>query len=293
MRKPIVFFLLFFLALSIFPRNYEEEILAWRKNRLARLTAADGWVTLAGLFWLQPGENSLGSGSENGLRVHNTEFPEKAGVFEVGDGRVLFRAQAGVEVFCEEKKIDSLELVSDLKGRPTLLRSGAFSWHLIQRGELLGVRLRWADHPNRVKLKEIPAFPVDPAWRIKARFLPYEKPKKVLVPSVIGTSSEEECPGEIHLEIKGEAVILYPTGSRESLGLLFGDAGNGRESYIGGRFLPLGKPNEKNEIILDFNLAYSPPCAFTPFATCPMVLPENILPLPVTAGEKEAGPFEH
>jgi len=214
-------------------------------------------------------------------------------VFEVSADRVVFRAQPGVEVFREDKTVDSLELVSDLKGRPTLLRTGAFSWHLIQRSELLGVRLKWADHPNRSKQKEIPAFPIDPAWRMEADFRPYEQPRKLLITSIVGTASEEECPGEIHLTIKGEKIVLYPTGSRDSLSLLFGDASNGRESYIGGRFLPLGRPDEKNEIVVDFNLAYSPPCAFTPFATCPMVLPENIIPLAVTAGEKEAGLFDH
>ncbi len=294
MKRLVIISLLFIVLTPLFSvHSYEEEIQAWRKTRLEKLTADGGWVTLAGLFWLRQGENKFGSSPQNHLIANYPEFPETIGVFTVANGSVTFTSHSGVTVFCNSEPVSSLELVSDQDGKPSVLNHKSFSWFLIKRGELLGIRMKWASHPNRERLTMIPCYPISTDWRIKARFIPYETPKKMMVSSVIGTQSEEECPGEIQLTIKNQAIVFYPTGQRDSLSLIFGDAGNGKESYSGGRFLPLGKPDDKNELLLDFNLAYNPPCVFTPFATCPIPVPENIIDLVIEAGEKMVHLFDH
>lgn len=273
--------------------TYEEEINAWRKNRLERLTADDGWVTLAGLFWLREGENRFGRSPSNNLVANYPGFPDQAGVFSVAGTEVRFRAHGQADIRCQGQPVSELRLTSDLDGPPTVLHFQAFSWHLIQRGEKLGIRMKWSDHPNRKRLTRIPSFPVSTEWRVTGRFYPYKTPKKLMIPSVIGIDNAEECPGEIRLRVKGHEVIFYPTGNRDSLTLLFGDAGNGGESYSGGRFLPLEAPDREGNIVVDFNRAYNPPCVFTPYATCPIPIMENILPFPVEAGEKNLELFSH
>lgn len=285
--------LMFFSTVLVFAQNHEEEIRSWQKKRLQSLTAEEGWVTLAGLFWLEGGENSFGKSADNRLIANYPGLPDYIGVFSVEHHRVSFSAQPGIEVNCDGKPISRIEMTSDQDGKATVLRYKAFSWYVIKRGDRLGVRMKWSDHPNRKKLTHIPSYPISDTWRIKARYIAYDTARTLSIPTVIGIDSEEECPGEIHLRINGQAIVLYPTGTRDSLGLMFGDATNGRETYSAGRFLPLPKPDESNEMILDFNLAYNPPCVFTPFATCPMPIPENIIGIPVEAGEKMVDLFPH
>jgi len=294
MKRPLTVCVLLILWASFcVAQTSEEEINVWRKNRLEKLTAEDGWVTLAGLFWLREGENSFGRSPENHLIANYAEFPEKVGAFISSKGSVTFTARPETDVLCNHKPVTSIQLVSDQDGKPTILQYKTFSWYLIKRGELLGIRMKWSEHPNRKRLLEIPAYPISAKWRIKGRYIPYSTPKKLMIPSVIGTESEEDCPGEIHLTLNNHPIVLYPTGSRDSLSLIFSDASNGKETYAGGRFLPLPRPDESNEIILDFNKAYNPPCVFTPFATCPIPIPENNIELPIESGEKMVHLFVH
>lgn len=289
---------LLLLCLACLPANapaqaYEQEIISWRKARLERLVGEDGWVTLAGLFWLTEGENSFGKAPQNKLIANYADLPDQIGVFIVRNGTVTFKAHPGTTVYCQQQPVDSLSMISDQEEHPTVIRYQSFSWLLIKRGERFGIRMKWSEHPNRKALKAIPAYPVSEAWRIQARFFPYATPRKVWVPSVIGIDSPEECPGEIRLQIGQRQITFYPTGSRDSLSLIFGDASNGRDTYSGGRFLPLDKPDENNGLLIDFNLAYNPPCVFTPFATCPMPTQENIIDLAIEAGEKMVDLFAH
>ncbi len=289
----VLFISCIFCISALDAQTYEEEINRWRKTRLERLTAEDGWVTLAGLFWLADGENSFGRSPKNNLVANYPDFPEKAGIFIVKGAEVKFKVHQGIVITCENHPISEIKLTSDLEGTPTVLQYGTFSWYLIRRGERIGIRMKWSEHPNRKKLIGIPSYPVSDEWRVKGRFTPYETPKKLMIPTVIGIDSAEECPGEIHLSVKGHEIVLYPTGNRESMALMFGDAGNGGDTYAGGRFLPLESPDKEGNIIIDFNRAYNPPCVFTPYATCPIPIEENILPFPVEAGEKTVELFPH
>jgi uncharacterized protein (DUF1684 family) len=131
-------------------------------------------------------------------------------------------------------------------------------------------------------------YPIDPAYRLVARFEPYDPPKEIEIPNVLGTVSRERCPGALVLEIDGETYRLEPTGEAgKPLFLVFGDTTNGRGTYGGGRFLYTGVPTDDGTVVVDFNKAYNPPCVFTPYATCPLPAPQNRLPVALEVGERD------
>ncbi len=131
-------------------------------------------------------------------------------------------------------------------------------------------------------------------WRLEARFVPHDPPRKVEIPTVLGTTSEQVSPGEVVFEAAGETYRLEALegGDDGELFLIFGDRTNGEETYGGGRFLYTEAPGD-GRVVVDFNKAYSPPCVFSPYATCPLPPPQNRLPIPVRAGEKTYGEAHH
>jgi uncharacterized protein (DUF1684 family) len=268
--------------------QYKQSIKHWRKERLKNLKAEDGWLNLAGLFWLDKGKNSIGSAESNDI-----EFPEKApeklGTIDVSNDMIKFEAAKDVKVTHKEKPINSLDLKTDQEENPTVLQHGSLKWFIIDRNGELAIRLRDLESPLLDKLDSIPAFSVKQGWKIKAEFKPFKEKKTIEVPNVLGNTYEENVPGILKFTLDGKEYELYPLGSRESMFVIFGDETNAEETYGGGRFLSVEGPNEKNITYIDFNKAYNPPCAFTPYATCPLPPKENILPVKINAGEKAPG----
>lgn len=268
--------------------NYQDTIQEWRKNRVKNLKSPEGWLNLAGLYWLEKGKNTIGSDS-----THDVVFPEKApskvGTVFLNDGNIRFTAQNDVKVYHKDILIDGMQLKSDADDDPTVLKHGSLKWFVIKRGEKYAVRLRDLESPLLDKLSDIPAFPAVKKWRKKATFIPYQESKTIDVPNVLGGTNQEESPGMLKFEHNDETYTLQALGSRKSLFIVFGDDTNAEETYGGGRFLVAGEPNDDNITHLDFNKAYNPPCAFTPYATCPLPPKANRLPFKVKAGEKKPG----
>ncbi len=274
-------------------QSYLEKIKEWRQNRLEELKATDGWLSLAGLFWLKEGKNTFGSAPANDLVVTEVKAPALIGSFFLEKGQVRFVTAAGAAVLCDGKAVSDISLKSDQPGETAILRAGSLSWHIIERGERIGVRLRDANHPRIDKLKEIETFPVDLKWRVEATLERFEKPQIIKVPTVLGTENEALAPGVLVFEIAGEIYRLTPLGENGDLFVVFGDETNAIETYGGGRFLGVGKPDEKGRTVIDFNMATNPPCAFSPHATCPLPPKMNRLSIRVTAGEKTVKEFTH
>ena len=264
---------------------YKEHIMEWRSERLKSLKSPDGWLNLAGLYWLDQGKNTLGSDSSNDV-VFPEIAPENLGSLYLTDQSIRFTAHSDVEVSHQNSLIDGIKLKSDAKGDPTVLKHGSLKWYVIKREDQYGIRLRDLESPLLDQLTEIPAFPVDKEWKIRAKFKPHEGKKMMEVPNVLGGTYQEATPGLLSFKYNNETYTLYPMGSRESLFVVFGDDTNAEQTYGGGRFLVVEEPNENNITYLDFNKAYNPPCAFTPYATCPLPPKENVLPFKVKAGEK-------
>ncbi len=267
--------------------DYIAGIEEWHQTRIQRLTQPDSWLSLAGLYWLHEGENTFGSDAANDIR-----FPKKAppfiGVFVLRDGAVSVRINEDVSVTHDGEPVKEAPLKSDMSGEPTILRHGALLWYIIDRDGKMGVRLKDTESENIAAFKGIELFPVDPAWRFEARLDTSNAPDTLNIPTVLGTVSREPCPGALVFEYRGDEYRLYPVGQSgdDSWFLIFADETNGDETYGAGRFLVVPAADENGDTVIDFNKAYNPPCAFTPFATCPLPPSGNRLPFKVTAGEK-------
>lgn len=276
-----------FLSLTARGDDYTAQIRQWHKGRIERLTQPDSWLSLAGLFWLHEGENSFGSDAANDIR-----FPKKApafiGVFVLRDSAVSVRVNDGVTVTHEGEPVKELALKSDISGEPTILRHGALLWYIIDRDGKMGVRLKDTESENIAAFQGIELFRIDPAWRFEARLDTLNAPKTLNIPTVLGTVSKESCPGALVFEYRGAQYRLYPVGEAgdDNYFLIFADETNGDETYGAGRFLVVPAADENGRTVVDFNKAYNPPCAFTPYATCPLPPRGNRLPFKVTAGEK-------
>ena len=274
---------------------YEAESQAWRSEREENLQREDGWLTLAGLYWLEEGDNRFGSSPDNDL-VFPDSAPAQIGAFHLENGQVTVAVEPGAGVTHEGQPVTemALDAETDDGGQPTVLELGSLSFYAIERAGRLGVRLKDRDSSALASFSGLDYFPIDPAWRIQARFEPYDPPRTIRVPNIIGTEFDESCPGALVFTLEGETFRLEPTGEAGGdLFLVFGDASNGHQTYNGGRFLVVKAP-QNGTADLDFNRAYNPPCVFTPYATCPLPPRQNRLPVSVPAGEKMyAGAPEH
>lgn len=274
---------------------YMNNIAEWQQMRLANLTRTDGWLTLTGLFWLEEGENNFGSAVDNDLVFPGDDLPPFMGKFILDGQSVTIEVQTGVMVLHEQKPVTQMTLLSDAQGKPTVLTYGNHSWHIIKRGERYGVRLRNSEAEALKSFKGIETYPINLQWRIPAKLIPYQPPKKIDVPNVLGTVSAEECPGALQFEIDGKLYQLdvIAESDAKQYFIIFADDTNGEETYAAGRFLYADRADKQGKTYIDFNKAYNPPCAFSNFATCPLPPLQNRLPVKITAGEKNYAGSDH
>lgn len=264
---------------------YVNEIETWQHQRVERLKSENGWLSLAGLFWLEEGENSFGSDSSNKI-----VFPEKAPAFcgnlELINGEVTLNAMEGAGISVKDSLITRMELTNDQSKNTTYLQQGDLAWNIIKRGDQYGIRLRDHKHPRLDQLDHIPSYPIQTSYVVEATLKPFDSPKTMTVATPLaGFSEEYQCPGILYFRIYGEELTLHPFTSGKGYFLVIADETTGMDTYGAGRFM-YATPDSTGRIILDFNKAYNPPCAFSPYATCPMPPKENFLPAAIEAGEK-------
>ncbi len=275
--------------------NYEAEVEQWHARRLERLQRDDGWLSLIGLHFLEEGENRIGTGENIQIQLPG-EHPAYLGSIHLEEGRFRFVSAEGVEAMVAGDRVTEVKLTTDGEGtaEATLVQIGSLRFYVIQRGEDFYLRSKDSESEVRREFQGIDRYPVDVAWRVEANWVAFDEPTTIEIPNVLGTVESLEVSGRFVFEHDGTEYELLPTGDPdEGLFLVFGDAGNGVHSYGGGRFLYTDPPSEDGTVIVDFNLAYNPPCAFTPYATCPLPAEGNVLPFEVTAGEKSWGEEHH
>ena len=270
---------------------YHAEIDNWHARRVKRLTSKTGWLSVAGLYWLKEGANTFGSNPENDLKFPKSKTPEYIGSFIFENEKVILRVNEGIEVLHDGKQVEVLQMAPDVSGKPTIVSLDSLNWYIIKRGERYGVRLKDRESKYLKNFEGIERYPVDTDWRIRARLEVYDPPKKIEVPNILGTIAEETSPGALVFEIDGKKFRLDPIGNSadKPLFLIFADQTNGHETYGAGRFTYVPAPDSTGYTYIDFNKAYNPPCAFTRYATCPLPPQQNVLPIEVTAGEKNYG----
>jgi uncharacterized protein len=265
------------------PAEYRAEIQKYRAARVAELTAPDGWLAVRGLFWLHEGANTAGSDPASEIRLP-ARTVKRLGVFTLAAGQVSFTAEPGAPVTIGGKPITTLTFG---RGAESTIETAGVSLAVIRRAEKIGLRMRDPESPNRTRFKGLKYFPLNPAYRIRAAFTPYDKLKQVQVLNVLGQLVAMESPGFVEFKIKGQTYRLepvYETSRRDDLFFVFKDLTSRTETYEAGRYLHTPLPKD-GFVDLDFNRAYNPPCAFTEFATCPLPIKDNQLNVRIPAGE--------
>lgn len=297
MKKPGLFFAViffFFLQIQLDAQHtdaYHNSIHEWQRQRVAALLAPDGWVNLAGLFWLGSGKNSFGSDSTNTLVFTHPQMPGNAGYFDKDNGVISWVSHTGVTVLAHDSLFQSGIIYAEGK-TDRLLSLGNFRWNIIKREDKFGVRFRNLASPALAAFKAIAYFPTDAKWRINAH-LETGNASSLLITNVLGQTTAVPSPGKLVFTIHQQVCSLDVIPAGDKLFIVFGDATSGKETYAAGRFIDVDMPDAKGNTIIDFNKAYNPPCAFTRFATCPLPPKQNILPLAVTAGEKDYHGYDH
>ncbi len=274
---------------------YVQSIEKWQADRVKRLTAPNGWLSLIGLPWLKPGKNTIGSASDNDVVL--SKGPAHLGTVtwhEGGKVDIVLDKNSGALI--DGKSERKAVLLDDAHEHPTRVSFGKAGFYLISRGPKKGLRVKDPEAPTRTGFTGIERFPVDQSWRIEAKWVPFDPVHHLNVPTVIGTVEKYPVPGKLVFERDGKNFSILPVievpGDKE-LFVIFADRTSGKETYGAARFVYIDMP-ENGKAVIDFNKAYNPPCAFTPYATCPLAPPENRLDLRVTAGEKAYhGPGAH
>lgn len=270
--------------------NYAKEIENWDKKRIARLKADNGWLNLVGRFWLKKGENTFGTAKDNDVVLESSNLPAHIGSFEFTDTIVIFKAKDNVEVLYNGKPIKEMIMIDDQKKDMTILQIGSIKFNLIVRDTLYGIRARDLNSDLVKEFTGIERFPIDECWNIKAKYEENNPPKEINIPNILGQISKEKCPGAVVFEKEGKTYKIDAVDEGDgNLFLIIADETSGEETYGGGRFMYVKKPDSTNVIQLDFNKAYNPPCVFTKYATCPLPPEQNYLKLKIEAGEKMYG----
>ncbi len=264
------------------PASYRAEVDKYRHDRIVELTAPDGWLAVRGLFWLHDGDNTAGSDPTSDV-VLPPRVAKRVGVFHVVTGAVSFDADPGAVVTQRGSRVKTVTFTRE----EASIETSGVTLAAIRRAEKLGLRMWDPESPHRTRFKGLTYFPIDAAYHVRATFIPYDSLKPVQVPNVLGQLVRMESPGRVEFTIKGTKYTLepvYETSKHEDLFFIFKDLTSKTETYEAGRFLHTPLPTN-GMVDLDFNRAYNPPCAFTEFATCPLPIKENQLPIRIPAGE--------
>lgn len=278
---------LFMLTMSLQgpQSSYQKTIQGWRQNREAELKADDGWLTLAGLFWLKEGENSFGADLSNNIVLPAGSAPAAAGVFEFHQGKVMLRVVSEAKITLNGQPITSLNMRSDGDGAPDVVAIGQLTMQVIRRGDRYGIRLKDKDSRLRKQFTGLRWFPVREPYCVTARFVPHDPPKTMPITNILGDTDKVPSPGYVVFTLNKKQYQLDAlTSGPDQLFFIFRDLTSGRSTYAAARFLYSEMPKH-GKVVLDFNKAQNPPCVFTSFATCPLPPRQNRLPVVIEAGE--------
>ena len=279
------------VPLSEAEAQYLSEESLWRMQRQEDLTQPDGWSSLIGLHWLSLQSHYVGSSARSGIRI--AMGPESLGMFQRNNGKVFFTPERGLALTLDGQPFKGrVELKDDSNGPPSVLGfdEGKGKLTVIERGGNRALRVKHADAPTRTNFKNIDYWPADKHWRVEATFVPNPPGTTLPIATIIGTTENTSNPGALEFQREGKTFRIEALDQGgDTLSLIIADRTSGHETYGAGRYLDVPRPDAKGKVMIDFNRAYNPPCAFTPFATCPLPPNENRLDLAITAGEKRYG----
>jgi len=291
--KPVALFISILLlavaSLAQRTTSYRAEIEKWRVEHEADIKKDNGWLTVVGLFWLKQGKNTIGAGSDYDIELTDNFKTGNFGVIDFNDGEAVLTVADGVEATTDGKPVKTLELNSDENGKPTMITTGSQTFYLIKREERFGIRLKDSNSEARRNFSHLNWYEPDPKLRVTAKFEKYTTPKEILVPNVLGGEFKMKSPGVVTFRLNRKPITLETVDEGEGkLFIIFRDLTSRTTTYGAGRFLYADWP-DGNTVVVDFNKAENPPCAFTSFATCPLPRQQNRLQIEIKAGEKRYG----
>jgi uncharacterized protein len=265
--------------------SYRQSVERWRQQYEASLRSDDGWLTVSGLFWLHEGRNEFGSDPLNDIVLPAPAAPAAAGYFEFHDGKTLVHVSPGVDITMGGKPVSLAELRPDSPA--DRLRLGGLTLYLHASGARYAIRLKDTNSKLRQDFTGLSWFPVDESYRVTARYVPYDTPKQVEVENVMGDFVKDFVAGYVVFSLHGAEYRLDAEQDEQdkTLSFVFRDLTSGKETYGASRFLDVDAP-KNGTVVLDFNEAYNPPCAYNRYTTCPLPLPQNRLRVEIRAGEK-------
>jgi uncharacterized protein len=260
---------------------YRASVEKWRQEYQADLTSDHGWLSVSGLFWLHDGENSFGSNPLDDI-VLPAPVPAEAGTFEFHNGKTVVHMKAGVEATMHGAKVTTAEMKPDSDDQLVI---GDLTLYVHASGERYAIRLRDKNSKLRKAFTGLHWFPIDPTYRVVGHFVPYAKPKTVMIENVMGDVGAEVITGYVEFTLKGQKLRLESELDGADFEFVFRDLTSGHETYGAARFLDTELAKD-GSVVMDFNEAYNPPCAYNPYTTCPLPPPQNRLAVRIGAGEK-------
>ena len=292
--KKIVFLLLSLLSFQLIQaqdKEYVQSVNQWHQMRIDYLKKPDGWLNLEGLFWLHKGRNSFGSNSMVDCHYDNKDFPALLGSFIYEGDSVIWENGKTEAITINNVKtgLSQSYKVFDAQGQASEMDWEQFNWVVIKREDKVGIRFRNLKAKSLLNFKGIDRFPIQSKWYIKAKLV---QPAQdfLMITNVLGQTVSSKNAGKLLFEIEGKSFSLDVIDENgPTLFIVFADQSSGKTTYGAGRFIDIPKPDKDGNTEIDFNNAYNPPCAFTPFATCPLPPKQNRLPISIEAGEKNYG----
>ena len=265
--------------------SFTADTQKWREQHETEIKAEDGWLTVSGLFWLKEGTTTIGTGEKSDIVLPARSAPVTVGSLELKNGVVRLRVSDGVVVQVNDKPVQEYVMTFETDKPPDQFKVGSLKLGVIKRGNRYGLRVRDKNSPARLHFKGLKWFPARENYRIIATFTAYDEPKEIRIMNVLGDELKLKTPGLLTFTLNGQKFELRPVIEDEKkLFIIFRDLTAGKTTYPAGRFLYADLPKD-GKVVLDFNRAENPPCAFTEFATCPLPPRQNFMNTAINAGE--------
>lgn len=279
--------LILFVSVALGQTTFTSENTKWRQHREDELKAEDGWLTVAGLYWLKEGVTTIGTDqSQVDIVLPLNSAPGKVGSLKLESGVVTLQVSDGVGVTVKEKPVTEYVMKFDTDKPPEQFTVGSLKLGVIKRAQRYGLRVRDKNSQARLQFKGLDWFPANASFRVVATFTPYEKPTEITIMNVLGNELKMKTPGTLSFMLKGQKFELRPViEDDKKLFIIFRDLTAGKTTYSAGRYLYADLPKD-GKVVLDFNRSENPPCAFTKFATCPLPPRQNYMKIAIDAGEK-------
>lgn len=273
---------------------WRQQLATWRTQREHELAAPDSWLTLVGLEWLKPGVNSFGAAPDNLVKIR-AQAPPHFGLLTVAGSTVQLLSPTGgfpSDLQINGKPAREGPLSAD-NAEPSTLTWHGLTMVVLPRGGRYALRVKDADSPTRTGFHGLHWYAPDERFRVTAKWIPFTPPHVEKIPTIIGTTLNMPAPGIAEFSLNGKTLRLEPViegGEQDKLFFILRDATSRTTTYEAARFLHTGLPShgvaEPGTLTLDFNELYNPPCAYTPYATCPLPPEQNRLSVPIEAGEQ-------